>query len=143
MYIQYTHLIPSLPIVRGSIGRSRGGGGFFFVGGGGGGDGDFALTCIIIVIAVVFMLCMCKAFLDQEAKDSSPSGVYTKCYLCLDKVSQAKWDDGTHRKECIQKNRSLVDAMPRPYPLNCPNCAQRLRQWPERGPEVWQISYIK
>ena len=128
---------------RGGGGR-RGGGVFFFGGGGGGGGGGGLPTWLIIILVIILVALLiyscyvCSKSCDSESPQyaGASSDEYTKCYLCMSRIRQSKWDDGSHRKACIMSNRSMVDAMPAPYPVNCPNCSKRLKQWPEQGPEV-------
>ena len=100
------------------------------------------LIIILVIIGIILLMycCyVCSKACDEESSsyDNTYDDEYTKCYLCLSKIRQAKWDDGSHRKVCIQNNLRKVQAMPdAPFPINCPNCTQRLKQWPDRGPEV-------
>ena len=81
-------------------------------------------------------LVMAIAYFSSD-EDCSDEGEWTKCYLCLDKIGQSKWDDGSHRKDCIRRNLSYVNNLKVPFPLKCPMCSKLLRQWPNRGPEVF------
>ena len=128
-------------LVRGGRG---GGGGFFFFGGSGGEGSSIAVIIFVILVIclVIYLIYLCQKSTDKDSPNypGASSEGYTKCYLCLGKIRQSRWEDGSHRKSCIQENRRMVETMPQPYPVNCPNCFQLLRQWPERGPEVSLIS---
>ena len=137
----------------GSRGGGRGGGGelitllfntlswshssvsvFIFGGGGGGGGGGGIPTWLLVLIVVVIVLCCICACIYYSDEDTSFSDeATTPCYLCQARIKDTPWNDGSHRKECAQRNRSFLATLPMPFAVNCPKCEKLLRQWPERG----------
>ncbi len=58
------------------------------------------------------------------------------CHLCLSRVLERDWADGTHRRGCVAQNQAFLSTLPMPYSIYCPKCSRTLRLWPARGPEV-------
>lgn len=89
---------------------------------------------VVIAVIVLFLInlvlskdlfaCNCDCGGLKE-KDTIP------CYLCDKRVSMGQWNDGSHRRSCANKKRAALERMPRPLEVNCPNCRQVLRLWPQ------------
>ena len=137
MYVYQPKIIPLIIIGGGSRGSYSGGG---YYGGGGGGGGGFSDGTIVLILLASLggagCIMACLYCCSEGCEDGDDDG-WTKCYLCLDKIGQSKWDDGSHRKDCIRRNLSYVNNLKVPFPLKCPMCSKLLRQWPNRGPEVF------
>ncbi len=119
--------------------------GFFFFGGGGGGGGGggvSTLVIIIIIVIVVVLICVCVCACMEEDKDEYKGydGPRTPCYLCLSKIPDGPWNDRSHRRTCAINYSQELATMPTPYNVSCPKCNQKLRQWPNKGPEVRKIT---
>ena len=108
------------------------------------------MSSIIVVAIVGLAVCLCKcAFQFAVAESDKPEckvdaeddkATKTTCYLCLSAVAEPDWDSGEHRRGCAGRNGDFLSGLPRPFPVECPKCGQKLRLWPERGPKVRRSS---
>ena len=90
----------------------------------------YVLLAAVISISLLFLLnfvlsqemISCHCSKTDEWRVEKESNVH--CYLCDKKVSKEQWTDGSHRKSCASKRRGMLERLPRPLEVNCPNCIQ-------------------
>lgn len=58
---------------------------------------------------------------------------YVKCYLCHEKVKEKHWISGSHRFQCVKKNKTRFESFLEHPDLSCIKCCRKLRLWTDQG----------
>ena len=102
-----------------------------------------AIAGLVGTFAVAFCLMACKETckeVEREKKmtDNARLDSTHLCPLCQEEIPQGLWNDGTHRKECAEKNNDKLRSLPKPKPpVGCSDCGKVLRLWNcSQGEEV-------